>query len=304
MKRIFGLGETVLDVIFKDRQPVASRPGGSAFNALISLARAGHDVHMISEIGEDQVGQNIVRFLEDNGVDTNWLYRFDTGKTPVALAFLDEDNNASYQVYKDFPETRFLIEYPDFRKGDVLLFGSFFAVNPVLRSRVTPLLQKAREQGAYLIYDPNFRKHHSAGMEQYRPIIEENFGLAHLVRGSDEDFQTIYPGMVMEGVIEKVSAFGPGVMITANAGGVDCLVSRHHFHVEARDISPVSTIGAGDNFNAGLIHGMSLISHLNGTPESWKEIVSYAIDFSTEVCLSFDNYISEAFASSLSARHE
>ena len=299
MARIFGLGETVLDVIFKDGQPVASRPGGSAFNALVSLARAGHEAHMISEIGNDQVGEQIVAFLRQNGVRTEWLYRFGTGKTPVALAFLDENNNASYQVYKDFPDLRLQTEGPEFREGDVLLFGSFFAVNPVLRSRVLPLLQKARSQGAFLIYDPNFRKHHAAGIEEYRPIVEENFALAHLVRGSDEDFETIYPGMAVDEVIEWISSFGSRVMVTANAGGVFCLVDGHRFHKTAREIAPVSTIGAGDNFNAGLIHGMNRFSHLNGTLSAWQQIINYAIAFSSDVCMSFDNYISKDFASAL-----
>ncbi|MGM0376139.1 MAG: carbohydrate kinase family protein [Bacteroidota bacterium] len=299
MTRIFGLGETVLDVIFKDGQPVASRPGGSAFNALVSLARANHDVHMISEIGIDEVGEQIVAFLQENGVQTEWLYRFEKGKTPVALAFLDENNNASYQVYKDFPDLRLHTDGPEFREGDVLLFGSFFAVNPVLRSRVLPLLQKARSQGAYLIYDPNFRKHHAAGIEEYRPIVEENFALAHLVRGSDEDFETIYPGMSVDDVLERIFSFGPRVMVTANAGGVSCLVDGHRFHEAARELLPVSTIGAGDNFNAGLIHGMKRFPHLNGTLETWKEIVSYAIAFSSDVCMSFDNYISRDFVQRL-----
>lgn len=299
MKRIFGLGETVLDVIFKDGQPVASRPGGSAFNSLVSLARAGHDVHMISEIGTDQVGEQIVAFLQDNQVQTEWLYRFESGKTPVALAFLDEDNNAAYQVYKDFPDLRLHTEGPDFREGDVLLFGSFFAVNPVLRSQVLPLLQKARKQGAYLIYDPNFRKHHAAGIEEYRPIVEENFKLAHLVRGSDEDFENIYPGMTVDDVLERIFSYGPQVMVTANSGGVSCLVDGHRFHKAAREIMPVSTIGAGDNFNAGLIHGMSRFPHLNGTLSSWEQIVFYAIAFSSDVCMSFDNYISQGFVHAL-----
>ncbi|WP_262493158.1 PfkB family carbohydrate kinase [Marinilabilia salmonicolor] len=220
MGRIFGLGETVLDIIFKNNQPVASRPGGSAFNALVSLARAGEEVALISEIGLEEVGEQIVDFLQENRVGTSWLHRFTSGKTPVALAFLDEENNASYQVYKDFPEERFQISGPEFRPGDILLFGSFFAVNPVLRNQVVPLLQKARDQGAYLIYDPNFRKNHLNNIAVYRPLIEENFSFAHLVRGSDEDFENIYPGMDTNEVLQKIGGFDAIGLITANSDGV------------------------------------------------------------------------------------
>jgi fructokinase len=299
MGRIFGLGETVLDVIFKDNQPVASKPGGSAFNALVSLGRAGHDTYLISEIGEDQVGHNIVSFLKENHVKTDWLHRFQAGKTPVALAFLDKDNNATYQVYKDFPEVRFQVSGPDFETGDILLFGSFFAVNPVLRPQVVPLLKKARAQGAFLIYDPNFRKNHSHGLKVYRPLIEENFALAHMVRGSDEDFQTIYGDLSIESMFAKVSQFDSDVIVTANSDGVHCLIGGEKFSLPTPKLKPVSTIGAGDNFNAGLAHGISQIGADVPTSTQWRNIVKNAISFSTDVCLSFNNYISQEFAESL-----
>ena len=299
MGRIFGLGETVLDIIFKNNQPVATRAGGSAFNALVSLARAGQEVSLISEIGLDQVGNQIVHFLKENQVGTSWLHRFSPGKTPVALAFLDENNNATYQVYKDFPDERFQISGPDFYPGDILLFGSYFAVNPVLRKQVVPLLQKARSQGAFLIYDPNFRKNHLGNIEIYRPLIEENFALSHLVRGSDEDFGHIYPGMLISEVLQKIQTFDSLSLITANRDGVYGLFDGNSMHVEARQINPVSTIGAGDNFNAGLAYGINKQEPASGDVDQWKIIVEKAVEFSTDVCLSFDNYISREFAATL-----
>ncbi len=299
MGRIFGLGETVLDIIFKDYQPVATRGGGSAFNALVSLARAGQEVSLISEIGLDQVGDQIVHFLRENQVDTSWLHRFSPGQTPVALAFLDENNNASYQVYKDFPDDRFQISGPDFHPGDILLYGSYFAVNPVLRKQVVPLLQKARKQGAFLIYDPNFRKNHLGNIGIYRPLIEENFALAHLVRGSDEDFENIYPGMCISDVLQRIQTFDAFSLITANSRGVYGLINGNSFHVEARQLDPISTIGAGDNFNAGLAHGINTQKPASGDIDRWKTIVEKAVEFSTDVCLSFDNYISREFAATL-----
>lgn len=304
MGRIFGLGETVLDIIFKDNKPVATRPGGSAFNALVSLARAGQETALISEIGREEVGEQIMYFLKENQVDVSWLHRFTTGKTPVSLAFLDEHNNASYQVYKDFPDERFQIAGPDFRAGDILLFGSFFAVNPVLRKQVVPLLQKAREQGAFLIYDPNFRKNHLNSIDIYHPLIEENFTLAHLVRGSDEDFGNIFPGLDTDEVLLKIQEFDSYGLVTANSDGVFGLVDGHRFHVAARKIEPVSTIGAGDNFNAGLAYGFNEQKPAPGEVERWKTIVEKAVEFSTNVCLSFDNYISREFAATLTARRK
>ena len=41
MRKVIGIGETILDIIFKNNQPIGAVPGGSMFNGLISLGRAG-----------------------------------------------------------------------------------------------------------------------------------------------------------------------------------------------------------------------------------------------------------------------
>ena len=55
MRKIIGIGETILDVIFKDGQPTQAVPGGSTFNSMISLGRLGIPVRFITEIGNDTV---------------------------------------------------------------------------------------------------------------------------------------------------------------------------------------------------------------------------------------------------------
>jgi fructokinase len=67
-------------------------------------------------------------------------------------------------------------------------------------------------------------------------------------------------------------------------------------------IEPVSTIGAGDNFNAGVIASLysmdaSPSSIVNLGQAEWDKIIGTAIEFASEVCLSYDNYIGLPFAS-------
>ena len=56
MRRVIGIGETILDILFKNNQPTVAVPGGSVFNGLVSLGRAGANVTFISEVGGDHVG--------------------------------------------------------------------------------------------------------------------------------------------------------------------------------------------------------------------------------------------------------
>lgn len=61
MRKVIGIGETVLDIIFKGGKPIEAVPGGSSFNAVISLGRAGVNASFISEAGNDSLRCKPVR---------------------------------------------------------------------------------------------------------------------------------------------------------------------------------------------------------------------------------------------------
>ena len=61
MRKVIGIGETTFDIIFKDNKPINAVPGGSAFNAIISLGRSGVDTTFIGEAGNDRVGKAVPR---------------------------------------------------------------------------------------------------------------------------------------------------------------------------------------------------------------------------------------------------
>jgi fructokinase len=64
MRKVIGIGETVLDIIFKNGKPVSALPGGSTFNAMISLGRSGVKTNFISETGNDRVGRTCHQLYE------------------------------------------------------------------------------------------------------------------------------------------------------------------------------------------------------------------------------------------------
>ena len=96
MRKVIGIGETVLDIIFKNGKPIEAVPGGSSFNAVISLGRAGVNTSFISEAGNDRIGEYVIEFLRENGVNADNVSIFPDSKSPLSLAFLDENNNADY----------------------------------------------------------------------------------------------------------------------------------------------------------------------------------------------------------------
>lgn len=300
-KHIYAVGETILDIIFKDGQPRAARPGGSSFNAAITLGRLGAPVTMISEMGNDRVGDLIASFMTENGVDTGSLSRYEEGQSAIALAFLNEERNAEYQFYKDYPHQRLQIEYPEFGSDDLLLFGSFYALNPGIRPRLKQLLQKASEAGVLVLYDPNFRSTHLTEREELLSVILENMEFATMVRASDEDLLNIFHVNSPEDAWERVRPHCNILIYTANAHGVTLITERFRLHMEVEVIEPVSTIGAGDTFNAGIIFGLYQRGYRREQIETlgskeWEQILSGAMAFSKEVCLSYDNYLPKEVA--------
>ena len=301
MNQIYAVGETILDIIFKDGQPMAARPGGSSFNAAITLGRLGAPITFISEMGNDKVGDMIQEFLIENGVDPAFVSRYEEGQSAIALAFLNQQSDAEYQFYKDYPHQRLDVVFPEFKANDLLMFGSFYALNPGIRPRVKELLEKARAAGASIIYDPNFRSSHLAERDQLLEIILENMEFATLVRASDEDLRNIFGVEDPREAWQLIESRCSALICTANAHGVQLFTSNLEIRMEVEEITPLSTIGAGDTFNAGLLYGISLAGYTRDQLAvldrlQWEALISRAIAFSREVCLSYDNYLPVDFA--------
>jgi fructokinase len=304
MRKIYGIGETVLDIIFKNNQPQAAKAGGSVLNSVVSIGRMALPVSFISEYGQDNVGQLIDSFLNNNGVNTSSVHRFRDGSTSLALAFLDEKNDAHYTFYKDFPSKRLDIEFPVIEKDDIVQCGSFYAIWPEIREKFKKFIATANKNGALVLYDPNFRQTHVSELDVLKPMIIENMKMTSLLRGSDEDFKNIFGADNIDEAWKAVKEFCKCLVYTVNVEGVYVKTTTFSGKFPVKKITPVSTIGAGDNFNAGMITAIfknnyrrEELEHLG--EKEWSKIISSAVDFATHVCLSYENYISTEYAEEL-----
>ena len=304
MRKIFGIGETIYDILFRNGKPVAAVPGGSVFNGLISLGRTGLESTFVTEIGSDLVGQYILGFMQENGINTDYVSCYQGKKTAISLAFLDENNDARYSFYKDYPNNRLDFEMPFIEENDIVAFGAYFSLNPVLRDKVKPFLQYAKDQGALLYYDLNFRDNHAHEVDSLRNTFRENFALADIVRGSHEDFINLFGYDDCHRIYEETSRYCPRLICTRGKDGVMVIDRGQEYCFTSRPIIPVSTIGAGDNFNAGMIYGFVKEgidpSNLDSLfRDKWEKLVGFGIEFATEACMSTENYVSREFAQRL-----
>lgn len=303
--KVWCIGETVLDILFRDGQPVSATPGGSALNSAVDLGRSGIRVEFISETGNDQAGDLALDFLKRNHVGTAHIRRFDPGKTAVSLAFLDQTRNARYSFYRDYPPERLAGPLPSVKKGDVILFGSIYAITPGLHTKITDWIEDSKRKGAVVLYDPNFRKAHLGMLETALPMIRKNIGLADLVRGSDEDFQNIFGIRAPEKIRSLLPAsICPNLILTRGENKVIAWFGKTRISHDPEPLKKVvSTIGAGDAFNAGIVYAFlnnagSLFRTGEAEVKTAETLLSWGNRFSSDVCTRLENCISEGLIKS------
>ena len=301
MRNIYAIGETVYDIMLRGGRPIGGNPGGSVLNSVVTLGRLGMKPIFMSDFCDDMIGKVISQFLVDNGVTPKHLVDGSTMQTSIALAFLNKDNDAQYEFYKQHPKSPDLSLFEaDFKKDDILLFGSYYAIMPEIREGVKHLVSLARKQGAIIVYDPNFRKPHLKDLPTVKKSIEENIALSDVIKGSDEDYKLIFNCEWEASVFEQLSAINRNAVLFYTKGKDGCTYYHRGVTLEypVPKIKPVSTIGAGDNFNAGIVYGIvknnltrnDIRANINKT--AVDEIVRHAVKFSQEVCMSSENYIS------------
>jgi fructokinase len=292
---IYTLGESLLDIIISSMDNTVVRPGGAMLNTSVSLGRSNLEVSLITELGDDNTSKLILDFLSKNKVEIDYITKYERNNTSLALAFLDENKKPSYTFIKNYPANRNFSKIPEFTGNDILLFGSIYSLDSEIRKSILSMATKASQNNATIIYDPNIRNAHHLNDGKIRDAVFENISLSNIIKGSDEDFTNIFgfsdPEMHLK-EIRKINN-NAAIIITLGPKGVIADLGSKRIQYPAVRTNVVSTIGAGDAFNAGLIYTLySLkISTYNEMKDSLEIILENGLKFSSVVCSSLDNYI-------------
>ena len=149
------------------------------------------------------------------------------------------------------------------------------------------------EAGAWLYYDVNFRKNHIVDLPEVASNIEENMNLANLVRGSMEDFDYMYGLQDGDAIYERVSCHCQTLILTDGPRSIRVYSPDGCETYPVQTIETVSTVGAGDNFNAGYIYAM-----LQGMDDQASRI-EMAQRWSQDVCRQIGNNISDELVATI-----
>ena len=246
-KKISFFGDILVDLV-QDSGSFRPQPGGSIFNTAITTAKSGYDVNFISQIGDDYWGQYLTDFCRTANIQTENIYRSKQHKTSLAFAILDEQGNAHYDFYKTQSPHEF---EPNILSGSRLFhFGSTFSLMPHNRDNIKRFLTFCRENDILISYDPNCRQGSDV------QLMRQWCRMADIVKMSDEDMKYIYPDVPMvDGVMTILSNGAKVVVVTFGKYGAMAWTAES---IGCAKCPPTDkpirhTIGAGDNFTAGMI---------------------------------------------------
>lgn len=241
-------GEVLWDVF-----PSHKKIGGAPLNVALRMNSLGITTTIISRIGKDEDGNDILTFLKDHNVSSDSIQVGEEYKTGVVNVMINEKGNASYDIlypssWDKITLTNEMIEKVS--ESDVFIFGSLICRDEISRSTLYALLDKAK----YKVFDVNLRTPYFT-----IEVINELMLKADFIKLNDEELWEISRKLEspfnsfeqnIKFIAEKTNTVQ--ICVTKGAFGAVLYYNDKFYYNSGYFIKVVDTVGAGDSFLATL----------------------------------------------------
>lgn len=263
---IVALGEPLIEMI---KQPsdagqhqigqgiYRSGIGGDALNALVAAARQGARTGMISAVGDDMFGHEILSFCRAEGIDTQAVKT--DARHPTGLVYIDPDPVERRFVYarqgsaasqlgpEDLPE-------PLIAEARALhVTGVSLAISQTMRSAAFRAAEIAKANDTLVSFDLNYREK-LWGADEALSVVESFLALADIVLPSEDETTTLTG---LSNASDMVRHFGQHgarlVILKRGAAGVVLFDGFDETEIPAKSVEAVDSSGAGDSFAGGFL---------------------------------------------------
>jgi len=257
-------GEVLFDIF-----PSGAVPGGAPMNVAYHLHKQRKNPAIITKIGIDDEGQQLVNFFSSRGLCTEYFqvdYVYETGKV---YARLNDHNEAVYDIV--MPVAWDYIQWEDGLKQVVeeatfFVFGSLAARNRVSRDTLFRCLEIAKTKVLDInLRAPHFSKRTVEELMRKTDLLKLNVAELELITGWFCDYESVEDRMKFIG--DKFSL--TGVAVTMGGDGAVLYMDGAFVRHEGIRVDVVDTVGCGDAFLAGLLSKLTE----DATPE---EALAYA----------------------------
>ncbi|MDY6899548.1 MAG: carbohydrate kinase, partial [Cyanobacteriota bacterium] len=266
--RVLCLGEILYDVLADQLgrsvstvDSWTSYPGGAPANVACALVKLGTPSAFIGAVGEDEPGKELIKLLEEVGVDTNGVQRHPEAPTRQVLVTRKENGDRVFSGFKDydteeFADTRLKAsELPEqlFAAAEILVIGTLELAYPETGAAVHRALELASQHNVKILLDVNWRdvfwKNPDAAPEKIRELIKK----VDFLKLAKEEAELLFDTHDAGAITYRLNSV-EGVLVTDGDKGCAYCLGANEDKFPAFSVPVVDTTGAGDSFVAGFTH--------------------------------------------------
>ena len=223
-------------------------PGGKGANQAVATSRLGHSAAFIGRVGDDDNGTFLKQCLQEDNVDTSFL--FETVDVPSGIAMIavqaDGDNSIVVSPGANARLTPEDVEnIPFLETATVVLTQSEIPIETVVAT--------GRNTSGIFVWNP------APAPEEIVPL--ELLDVVDVLVPNQTELSLLAASGPIDSVDKAISAAQThpcaSVVVTLGADGAVVIANNHAIHVPAPVVTPVDTTGAGDAFCAALAGGLS-----------------------------------------------
>lgn len=231
--------------------------GGDALNEAVALSRLGVPVQLISKVGEDEAGNQVMRFLQTNGVATDYVKREPGLVTGMNIVLVDGAGERHFLTNPNSSLRKLALEdiEPFLQDtGELVSFASMFVSSELDIAAMEKIFKQVKSQpGRTLVADMTKAKRGEKlealkGLLAYVDYIIPNESEASLLTGVESPY---------ENARLLVEAGARCVVIKLGANGCLIRTATECMEIPSYPVERVvDTTGAGDCFAAGFLWGL------------------------------------------------
>lgn len=262
--RIVCVGEVMVEMARASDGRFNLGYGGDTFNTAVYLARSALPVAYASALGDDPYSDGILALAAAEGIGTDLVVRV-PGRRPGLYTIETQSGERHFHYWRDASPARELFEHPQWtgvaegilRAQLVYFSGITLSLYSNLGiGRFIATLELARQNGAKIVFDSNFRPQGWNGdIGRSRAVFTEALKRVDIALPTFEDEALLWGDASPDATVERLQAFGIPEIVIKN-GLHEAIIARG----DGRDtvpvpkiVKPVDTTAAGDSFNAGYL---------------------------------------------------
>jgi fructokinase len=254
MPRILALGEVLWDLL-----PTGPILGGAPANFACHARALGAQTTLLSRVGEDDLGREILRQLDAKGLPITAVQIDPQRPTGTVSVELSADGQPCYIIHEDVAWDA--IEATDSalataREADAVCFGSLAQRAAISRESIHRLATATKPE-ALRVFDINLRQ------SFYSPeLIESSLGLANVLKLNDAELPVLAEMFAIAANVEALAVRFDLRAVALTRGGTGSVLWADGVRSEHPGVATTvrDTIGAGDSFTAALALGL-LVGH-------------------------------------------